>query len=68
MTGIYADRILSSKSEKFVGQTRKQIVSCLDGHMQRKEDVYLTAEETVSWGLADSIFDGDWNALHTTMG
>ena len=31
--------------------------------MDKKEDVYLTAKQAVSYGLADEVFDYDWKKL-----
>jgi ATP-dependent protease ClpP protease subunit len=31
--------------------------------MDKKEDVYLTAEDAVKYGLADEIFDYNWLSL-----
>ena len=53
----------------FKGKTRAQIRKHLRYQMDKKEEVYLTAEETVEHGFADTVFgaDGkyDWSALRT---
>ena len=53
----------------FAGKTRAQIRKHLRYQMDKKEEVYLTAEETVEHGFADTVFgaDGryDWSALRT---
>ena len=48
---------------KFEKWSEKRIDSMLRKKMKEKTEVYLTAEEAVQWGLADSIFDGDWGTL-----
>lgn len=54
---------------KFSRKSKEFIRSWLKEQMNKKEDVYLTAEQTVEYGLADGIFgaDGkyDWNTLTT---
>lgn len=51
----------------FRGKSRAQIKKHLRGQMDRKEEVYLNAEETVASGFADTIFgrsgDYDWASL-----
>ncbi len=47
---------LSDKSDLYI---RKW----LRAKMDKEEDVYLTARETVDYGLADEIFDADWKRL-----
>jgi len=48
---------------KFKGKTKQFIYQWLIGMMNKKEEVYLTAEEAVKYGFADSIFDGNWSNL-----
>lgn len=48
---------------KFKGKSKKFIYEWLNAQMDKKEEVYLTAEETVMYGFADSIFGGDWKNL-----
>lgn len=52
---------------KFKKWAEKRIYAELDTYMDKKEDVYLTAEDTVKWGFADSIFGSqgkyDWTTL-----
>jgi len=46
---------------EFKGMTRAQIRKKLRYQMDKKEEVYLTAEETVEHGFADVVFGGDGN-------
>jgi len=43
--------------------SRARIKEWLEDQMNKKEEVYMTAEEAVEAGFADEIFNGDWNAL-----
>lgn len=65
MMEIYLDSC--EDSEAFGHLERAQIKKKLRNHMDRKEEVYLTAEETVAWGFADMVFGGDdkydWKSL-----
>lgn len=65
MLDIYA-RALKRKG-KFTRWSPSRIKSMLRDKMDRKEDVYLTAEEAVEWGFADEVFGGlgnfDWRSL-----
>ena len=55
MMQIYVDSC--KNSVKFKDKTDKQIHSVLKKQMNEKVDVFLTAEETIEWGFADSILD-----------
>lgn len=48
---------------KFSNKTQQYIRKWLRYRMDKEEDVYLTAKETVEYGLADEIFDADWEKL-----
>ena len=61
MLDIYATAM--KKQGKFSKETKTKIKLMLQELMNQKEDVYLTAKETVSWGLADEIFDGNWDKV-----
>ncbi|MBI2062556.1 MAG: ATP-dependent Clp protease proteolytic subunit [Candidatus Yanofskybacteria bacterium] len=61
MVDIYANRM--KERGKFSKKTKEEIKEMLERQMNLKEDVFLTAQEAVSWGLADSIFDGNWSKL-----
>lgn len=56
-----------SKSMKqhgmFSNKSIKYIKTWLSSQMDKKEDVYLTAQETVKYGLADEVFDYNWKNL-----
>lgn len=43
--------------------TKNAIKKWLRAQMDKKEDVYLTPKETVTLGLADEIFNGNWSEL-----
>ena len=43
--------------------SRARIRAWLKTQMDRKEDVFLDAEQSVTLGFADEIFDGDWARL-----
>ena len=53
MMDIYARRL--QKKGKFRGKSQEKIKVILRSYMDRKEDVYLTAEEAVKWGFADKV-------------
>lgn len=67
MMEIYVDSC--EDSEVFGHLSRAQIKKKLRGLMDSKEEVYLTAAETIDWGFADMVFgaDGeyDWKSLRT---
>lgn len=66
MLNIYTNSL--KRKGKFSRYSKKWIQKMLQGHMDRKEDVYLTPQEAVEWGFADEIFGGvtgqfDWGSL-----
>ena len=61
MLNLYTERM--KQRGKFSSWSRERIKDFLVDEMNKKEDVYLTAKEAVEWGLADSIFDGNWGGL-----
>lgn len=65
MEGQFLDVYLDAMqgSDTWSGNIRSFIEKQLRDKMGRKTDVILTSEETISWGLADEIFDGDWKDL-----
>lgn len=63
MLDIYVDVLVNSKHGKFYEETPSKVKSKLKHLMDKKEDVYLTADEAVEWGFADAIFDGNWKKL-----
>jgi ATP-dependent protease ClpP protease subunit len=63
MLGLYADRMTTTKAGKYHGQSTDKIKKMIQRQLEKKVDVFFTAEETIESGLADSIFDGDWTTL-----
>jgi len=61
MIGIYASRM--KEKGKFSKKAKDEIIKMLEVQMEKKEDVFLTAQEAINWGLADQIFDGNWQKL-----
>lgn len=61
MMDIYARRM--KQKGKFKSWSYKRIKEMLRTEIDRKEDVYLSARDTVEWGLADEIFNGNWANL-----
>ncbi|MDP3954615.1 MAG: ATP-dependent Clp protease proteolytic subunit [bacterium] len=61
MIEIYVNSM--QKKGRFKRWSAKRIEEMLEDHMSKKEDVYLSPKETIEWGLADEIFDGDWEKL-----
>lgn len=61
MLEIYA-KVMNEKGE-FIGSGEPKIKTWLRNQMDKKEDVYLTAEDTVRYGLADEVFDYNWANL-----
>lgn len=67
MLDIYVDRM--KEAEHWTGKSDQQIRNQLIREMQKKEDVFLTAEQAVEQGLADEVFGAggkyDWAKLRT---
>jgi len=61
MIDIYAQQM--KLKGKFEGQPLIKIKKWLRDQMDKKEDVFMSAEETVKNGLADEIFDYNWENL-----
>lgn len=61
MLNIYALRM--KQRGKFSHLEIDDIKEMLQKSMQQKDDIFLTAEEAVEWGLADEIFNGSWTKL-----
>lgn len=61
MLHIYAERM--NEKGSMAGQGLVKIKKWLREQMDRKEDVFLTAEQTVELGLADEIFNFNWSDL-----
>lgn len=68
MLEIYTDSM--KKSGKMKKSNRETIKKWLQEQMDRKEEVYLSAGQTVEYGFADSIFgqDGSYNWQELTEG
>jgi len=60
---IYVTRMKESKHGKFYDWDIDKISRFVQKQIDVKEEVWLTAQEAVDWGLADEIFDGDWEGL-----
>lgn len=61
MLKIYVEKM--KEKGRFRRWSKDKIRDYLQELMDRKQDVFLPAERTVEWGLADSIFDGNWENL-----
>lgn len=61
MLNIYAEKMCEKGTMQ--GKPLSNIRKWLRYRMDKKEDVFLTAEETVELGLADEIFNNDWLSL-----
>lgn len=61
MLNIYAERM--NEHGEFKGKGITKIKKWLREQMDKKEDVFLSAEKTVELGLADEIFDYNWSKL-----
>ena len=61
MLSIYAEKMNEQGTMK--GQTLSKIKKWLRYQMDKKEDVFFTAEQAVDLGLADEIFNYDWTSL-----
>lgn len=65
MLNIYVERM--KQKGKYSKWAKQRIFKMLRSEMDKKEDVYLTAEDAVKWGLADEVFGAngtyDWSKL-----
>lgn len=61
MMKIYIDSM--KLSGKFKHRSRKFIAQWLREQMDKKEDVFMTAQDAVEYGFADKIFDYNWSSL-----
>ena len=62
MITTYVDAMKSAPHGRARNWSKKRIREWLTEQMDKKEDVWMTAEEAVDWGLADDIFTG-WPSL-----
>ena len=61
MLNIYYHRM--RQKGKFRNWSEEDIKNMLFEEMERHENVYLSAVETVEWGFYDEVFDGNWDKL-----
>jgi ATP-dependent protease ClpP protease subunit len=61
MLDIYVKSL--KENGKFKNKSEKVITNWLKSKMNEKEEVYLTAKESVEIGFADEIFDANWAKL-----
>jgi ATP-dependent protease ClpP protease subunit len=61
MMNIYIDRLKRYGSMK--RWSRKRIYEWIRSEIDKKEDVYFNAQESVKCGFAHEIFDGNWDNL-----
>ena len=61
MWDIYAEALM--EQGKYKGLPKEEIIEILHNNRDKKQDVYLTAQEAVEWGFADEVFDGNWENL-----
>jgi len=50
-------------SSMWADKSEKDLEEWLRGHMDKKEEVYLSAKEAVKYGFADEVFSGCWDDL-----
>jgi ATP-dependent protease ClpP protease subunit len=61
MMDIYVD-VMKTKG-KYNKWGRQRIHTWLRNQMDKREEVYLDAQQAVDFGFADEVFDGDWDSL-----
>jgi ATP-dependent protease ClpP protease subunit len=61
MLEIYAASM--GENGAMAGKDKNKIKKWLRSQMDSEEDVYLTAEQAVFFGLADAVFNYDWKTL-----
>ena len=61
MLNIYAEKM--TLSGEFKDQPLSRIKKWLRYQMDKKEDVFLTAQDSIKYGFADEIFNYDWTSL-----
>jgi ATP-dependent protease ClpP protease subunit len=61
MLEIYATSM--GENGAMAGKDKSKIKKWLRSQMDSEEDVYLTAEQAVFFGLADAVFNYDWKTL-----
>jgi len=63
MYSIYADRMKHTPGSLVEKWNESRIHKWLKEQIDSKEDVYLTADETVQWGFADEVFSS-WDTIY----
>jgi len=63
MCGIYVDVMKETPGSKWVKVSKDKIRQWLDEQMEKKNDVFMSAEDAVCNGFADAVFDNDWGKL-----
>ena len=61
MMKVYVDAM--QHRGKYMDKNAAQCERILRKEMDKKEDVFLTAEQAIEWGFADEIFDGNWDSF-----
>lgn len=63
MLDIYAKAMQQGGKGIYAQKNLDWIKRWLRGRMDKEEDVYLTADQAIKFGLADEIFDSNWAGL-----
>lgn len=63
MLNIYAERMITTEGSRYFNKKIDLPKKFLRKHMADKIDCFLTPDQTIELGLADAIFDGDWDGL-----
>lgn len=63
MCNIYAERMKHTPGSKVATWKEERIIKYLREEMDKKEDVYLTANEAVQYGFADEVFSS-WDTIY----
>ena len=61
MMAVYNE--VMARTGKLKDKTDKQRLNWLYDQMDRREDVYMVAQEAIDYGFADRIFDYNWASL-----
>jgi ATP-dependent Clp protease protease subunit len=63
MLDIYAKAMQLGGKGMYAQKSQQWIKKFLRNRMDKEEDVFLTADEAIKYGLADEIFDSNWAGL-----
>jgi len=63
MLDIYVDALREQGSMSGKGWTDRKVRKWLVDQMDKKEEVYTNAVDSVKLGFADEVFSGDWGSL-----